>query len=200
MWKVFSTYGEYAKIILSYSKRQKKTKPTKTKTNQILDHVLDGSLYSTVLLIFVPVGKLFSVFYNSLMPTKDCFHKKPINFYVGKIEIIYFRNTRTMPIYDQLSMMNIIRMKITYQNKQRRCSVGRPYSIKLFTKADLISTVGQLQPPNKCAARGPNVAADLHVTAGQCRGRERGNTRELLHESKRRCSTSTIPRLLKTTT
>ncbi len=24
MWKVFSTYGEYAKIILSYSKRQKK--------------------------------------------------------------------------------------------------------------------------------------------------------------------------------
>jgi hypothetical protein len=60
------------------------------------------------------------------------------------IDIIYFRNIRTMPSYDQLSMMNIIRMKITYQNKQRRCSVGLPYSIKLFTIADLISTVGQL--------------------------------------------------------
>ncbi len=58
--------------------------------------------------------------------------------------VIYFRNIRTMPSYDQLSIINILRMKITYQNKQRRYSVGRPYSIKLFTIADLISTVGQL--------------------------------------------------------
>ncbi len=50
----------------------------------IIDHVLGGSLYSTVPLIFVPVGKLFFVFYNSLLPTKDCFPKRPINFYGGK--------------------------------------------------------------------------------------------------------------------
>jgi hypothetical protein len=34
-------------------------------------------------------------------------------------------------------------MTITMHNKQRRCSVGRPYSIKLFSIADLKKSEGK---------------------------------------------------------
>ena len=54
-----------------------------------------------------------------------------------------FRNIRTIKCYGRLKEQNMIQMMIT-QHNQRRCSVGRPYSIKLFSIADLISTVGTL--------------------------------------------------------
>jgi hypothetical protein len=40
-------------------------------------------------------------------------------------------------------------MTITKHNKQRRCSVGRPYSIKLFSIADLNQYSGTVKTTNQ---------------------------------------------------
>jgi hypothetical protein len=57
-------------------------------------------------------------------------------------------------------------MKITWHNKQRRFSVCRPYSKKLFSITDLISTVHELQGVEKfCSVEVENLWIYLYINA-----------------------------------